>query len=93
MSATTQPETLLDLINRLGMSVTFVGKQLGWAAPRFYQGQVARGLITQLEVDRLAEVLRVDRSVVEAALRENARRHQEAKASGGAADGKRKEAS
>lgn len=86
-NTTVQKDNLLELIKRLGLTVSWVAMQMGWPAPRIYQGQIARGLATQEQLDKLASALRVDRAVVEDALRENARRYGQAKSSGGDAHG------
>lgn len=69
-----------ELIRQGGFQVKWVAEQLGIKAATLYQGRWASGNLNPLEIDRLAEVLRLPREQVEAAVRESARRHAAAKA-------------
>ena len=77
---TAQPLDINELIRSAGLQVKWVAEQLGLRAATLYQGRWSSGNLNPLEIDRLAEVLRLPREQVEAAVRESARRHAGAKA-------------
>lgn len=68
--------SLLELVKSTGLKIQYVAEQVGFKrSTRFYQGALWRGRASPQEIDRLASALRMDRNVVEDALRENARRN------------------
>jgi len=71
---------VLELINQQGLRASWVAAQLGIGRQGFYVSRYATGNLNPLEIDRLAEVLRLPREQVEAAVRESARRHAQDKA-------------
>ena len=75
----TQPN-IHELIRKAGFKVKWVAEQLEIRVATLYQGRWAAGNLNPLEIDRLAEVLRLPREQVEAAVRESARRSEVAKA-------------
>lgn len=71
---------LHELIAEEGMDIVWVASRMPVSYWRLYRGPLSKGQVTPQEIDRLAEVLRLPREQVEAAVRESARRHAEAKA-------------
>jgi len=62
------------------MSFAAVAAAINTSYWLLYRGPLAKGQATPQEIDRLAEVLRLPREQVEAAVRESARRHAQDKA-------------
>lgn len=83
MELTTTAKNLHELIRETArMSLTAVAELMPVSYWRLYEGPLARGLATPIEIDKLAEVLRLPREQVEAAVRESARRHEAIKTAG-----------
>ena len=79
--ATASTQTLQELIKAHGFKLAWLAAELGLNSRQaLSEGRYASGKIGPHEIDKLAEVLRLPREQVEAAVRESARRYEAAKA-------------
>jgi hypothetical protein len=75
--------SLYELIADLHMTVVGVAGQMGLSRAALYTGRYRNGRLTPQEIDTIADVLRIERARVEDAVRENARRYEADRSTGG----------